>query len=790
MLRGIVLKALRVRVHSSRLLELLLLLLLGLTPLLWYGQDTIVFGHDTGFPLDPPAYLRDWLYTWTDRGGLGYSQGAYVGVLPIVALEALVDSMGFSLSSVQKITFSFWFVAPGLAMYALLSYLDGRRGAWVFRLTGSILYMFNHFLLQAWFVAERPKFTLVAALPLVLLLVIRVADGGTRPRTAGLLIGLILGVFNGAGLVPYYAAILLSAGLAVIYYGLVGLAERREGWIRDLATLVGVAVASFALVNAYWVLPQIHAVLSSYGRGLEVAGGIEGVLGWADGISARASVLNLLRLQGMSAWYGDPHPYSGAFLNHRLLIGVSALLPLLAFAPLLRRSRHVVRRHVLFFALLALVGMIFTGGTHPPLGFIYRFLLEEVPGFAVFRSPYYKFAPALLLPYAVLVALSMSAIVDWAGGRLSSVRGNQFATFGLGAVLIGSVLAYDYPIFSGAFFKWQPPLTTMVRVPDHVFEFGRWADSQPGQGRVLLLPPLSDADAYDWGYMSLVLVPSYFAPTLADTPGGLSAQGVALVDELYSSLRAGDTDAALDRAAVLGIQYFLLRNDVIRRRESPSVSFGSLTPEERPIVYEAIVRGTDDLLPAGEWGEWSVFKIAESRLLPYIYAVAPQNLELADQDRGRASILAGRVPARILFQQINPTRYRVQVRDAEYAFMLVFSEQYSEDWKIYQAPREDDILPVASYQGGEVLEGEALATFFDAKIAETWRRGPLHEDHHMVVNGYANGWFITNSGSYDLIIEYSPQRRLQVGMLVTALSVISIIGYLAAPALRRRGGRA
>lgn len=781
-------RALSASLRRSEPFELLLILVLGLTPLLWYGDNTIVFGHDTGFSLDPTARFIDRLFTWTGRAALGFDQSDTIGALPIHGLEAVVAQLGFSLTDIQKITFSFWFVAPGLSMYALLHHLNNRNDAWVFRLTGTGLYMFNHFLLQGWFVAERTKFSLVAAMPFVLMMVMLVADRRIGPVKTGLLIGIVVGLLNGGGSVPLYAAMLLTAALAVAFFGLIGFARGETETPLNMVKLSLTAAVSFLLLNAYWLLPLISGVVTSYESRLAGMGGLSSILTWADIISAHASQLNLFRLQGLSFWYADPHPYSGAFFNYRPLIAVSALLPLLAFLPVLRKRSHVDRHYVLFFALLALLGMFFSGGTHSPLGAIYRSLMEHVPGFVVVRSPYLKFAPALWLAYAVLIALTVSTLMDWARVRLKNVVGAQFITFGLGALLVGSVIAYDYPVFSGSFFNWSPQLnlTTMVRVPEYVFEFGQWANSEKKPGRVVLVPPVSDLETYNWGYMSHGLVASYYAPTFANTALVLDSDERALVDEMYVALKAGETDAALDYAATLGARYFLLRRDVLRQ---PFVhgSYGVLLAEDRPDVYAPILNSSESLSLVGEWGQWSVFEIEESKLFPHVYAERP---EWVDRDNV-VSLKVGPffstgAPPSLVMEKISPTKYLVQIRNAQSPYMLVFGERFSSNWKLYQSEhRRSEITPVEIYLDGRVAAGSESATFLDRQLFETWMSGPLGEDYHVEVNGYANGWYVTNLGSYDLIIEYWPQRLLYLGLAVTTVSTLGSIGYLFLVGVRR-----
>src|SRR3989344_7494002 len=158
------------RSNSHLNLELLFIFLVGLIPLLWYGKGEIGLGHDMGFPLSPTDRFLDMLFTWSNRFAPFGSNTTHV--LPgffIHGFEAVFSMLGFSPFVVQKVTYVFWFVLPGITMYTLLRFLHPKKGDYPIRVSGSLFYMMNYYLLQGWVIAERTKFSIVAALPLVAL---------------------------------------------------------------------------------------------------------------------------------------------------------------------------------------------------------------------------------------------------------------------------------------------------------------------------------------------------------------------------------------------------------------------------------------------------------------------------------------------------------------------------------------------------------------------------------------------------------------------------------------------
>jgi hypothetical protein len=93
----------------------------------------------------------------------------------------------------------------------------------------------------------------------------------------------------------------------------------------------------------------------------------------------------------------------------------------------------------------------------------------------------------------------------------------------------------------------------------------------------------------------------------------------------------------------------------------------------------------------------------------------------------------------IKYQRVDPTNYVAHI-NATGPFFLVFSESYSDGWKAY-------------IDGEEVTE-------------------------HIMVNGYANGWYINKTGEYAVDIVYEPQKIFLVGVLISVVLMIMSIIYL------------
>jgi hypothetical protein len=96
---------------------------------------------------------------------------------------------------------------------------------------------------------------------------------------------------------------------------------------------------------------------------------------------------------------------------------------------------------------------------------------------------------------------------------------------------------------------------------------------------------------------------------------------------------------------------------------------------------------------------------------------------------------AGNQPAAIEYERIDPTRYRVLVR-AEAPFMLALAETYDPLWTA---------------------------------------AGPGFEVSSQPLYGVINGFYIEETGSYELVVEYQAQQGARLGALISAAAAVALI---------------
>jgi len=142
---------------------------------------------------------------------------------------------------------------------------------------------------------------------------------------------------------------------------------------------------------------------------------------------------------------------------------------------------------------------------------------------------------------------------------------------------------------------------------------------------------------------------------------------------------------------------------------------------------------------------------------------------------------------KINFRKVNPTRYVVDVKARE-PFWFVFSESFHKGWKAYI---RESTVGVNQQQEDEGLSVKTPRTRFEwsavLSLLQDWgKREEITE--HYVVNGYANGWWVpvSDPSRFEIILEFTPQRLFEIGVVVSGITFILCISYLVYSYLKKR----
>lgn len=585
------------------LLDICFIFLLSLTPLLWFKEGTIIVGHDNVFALDPLTFLHGRLTTWVEHG-FGQNQTLIMGTIPIHLIDAIPYMLGFSLQATQKIVYVFWFFMIGFSMYLFARAVN--KESRIFQIVAVLLYQFNFFILQGWWIGERTKFSAYIAFPLSLLVFYKVYRSEYSLLKAVLLNSLIFFIFNAGGLygIPLYGGFFITISVFVLFFSLLSIIRKQYVIVKNLLLLTILTIFGYLAVNSYFILPATSQIVEQYGKEVGQQGGIAGLISWASEISANTSIVNLLRLQGIAEWYDNrEHPYARYFLNNPFLIGISFLWALLTFLSLLFVKKKEKVEIVLFLFIVYLIGILFAGGTHRPLGFIYSFLLETIPAFVIFRTPYFKFAPALFFATSILIAFT----IDSLQGRFKKI------TF---VILVLVVLIYHFPFFTVDFFTWRKGFSTRLEIPTYVYQFGQWLNNEKtDDARVAVLPPNStalDYSKYTWGFLSYQSIATLLSNnSVVVNNDRVNSEEKELLLSFYQAISSKNELLTKQLALILRIKYIVLQEDAIADQDS--IITGNAH------IYKDILEGYFKFPVVKKIDKWTVYNISDDVYAKYFY---------------------------------------------------------------------------------------------------------------------------------------------------------------------------
>lgn len=549
-----------------------------LTPVLWFASGYLIIGHDSGFRIDYLSHFRSQFFAWNAAINFGTDWSITKGFLAIQFPETVFSHVFGSFRIGQMLTFIAWNAVMFISSYITLRSIFPDTRYRFFHIFTSLFYICNFYILQGWFIAERAKFSLFAALPLATLMVYRVLVLDKPIARNALYFGLIFIFLNGGGSPPLYGAILVALTTAFVYFGY---SRVKRGFLKKLFHCIKTALAfgvAFVVFNAYWVVPLYGLTKTSYGSSLGALGGIDGLIGWERVISRNASLLNLIRLQGGPDWYGPEigHAFSGPYISNPLLIAASYIPVLLIICALsmgmMRQIPMHIRRYVSYLFVLLPIGLFFSGGTHPPLGWLYEQLMRYVPGFAVFRSSYYKFGPTVWYPMIVLSGLSLDFLIN------KFVRPRTIFTY-LGCLCLIGLIGYHYPYYSTKLFDITNGFSTRLQIPNYIYDAGTKLNSLTGSNaRILVLPELNEGyygtrmDTYRWGYFSMDMLPRIISGRTFLMNDSYSTQHIAA---LYDSIYDGNVPLFKKLASSYGVTHILWRDDYKFNDEASAIRLAS-----------------------------------------------------------------------------------------------------------------------------------------------------------------------------------------------------------------------
>ena len=528
--------------------HILILFLFSLLPLVWFvGKGgAIINGVDTNFPLDPAVWLNRRFYMWNNlsNGGTDFSF-APAGIFFHI-IQFIPHILGLGLQSVEKVSLVFWFGVIIVNSYIFSGNFVNQSK--LLRLLFVCLYSLNIYMFNSWENVKVSNLSLVAAIPLLIHIFIQLKDRYLSYSRAGVLLIFASLILSGAGINPaYYITALIVLFIFAITYIISG--ESAKNIFKVLFFIVGI----ITIISSYWILPTISFVFRTISQSASI--GSIGFNNWIDSLSENTSIINVLRLQGAWDWYAFDSvsklplylPYVVNYFYRLPFVLFSFVIPILTLVALIFANKSKVSFYI-SFAIMLVLGIFLGSGTHEPTGVLFRWLIDNLPYFSLFRSPWYIFTPFLTLPLSGLTVLLLD--------RFYNYRVKVFVVF----LMLGNIV-YSYPLITGKIFRPDKVDGFFVNFPDYLFNATKFL-AETDSGRVLTYPD-DQLEKFKWGYIGVEPVISLLInkETIFSGINNTGSDVNKIIQLLYKNIRENNLSPVLNLAHKLNVSSILEKKD-------------------------------------------------------------------------------------------------------------------------------------------------------------------------------------------------------------------------------------
>lgn len=399
--------------------------------------------------------------------------------------------------------------------------------------------------------------------------------------------------------------------------------------------------------------------------------------------------------------------------------------------------KHAYKRAYTFWVVVFLITIFAMKGLNVPFGGVNLSLMQSFRFLEGFRNPFEKIG--LILPFTMLIPLTISlrALVT----AIARVHVQKLLVHMVFCVFC---LLSAYPLITGQ--VWSTTITAagkafrasyLNHVPNRYSEANRLITARDDDSRILVWPIVKGEGAlYNWlgnKYLGVELSSQFFNnPTLSLYTSFEYLPQV--LNELKSTAKT-NPESFMGLLRLLNIRYIIQRSDL-----DPTLHAEELKEKLPDIKGVKLVKEIDGL---------TISELQAEQRLPKIYAasqvgIMPKNIitpqipyqsfdALLYPDGSLLETQEATSTPELSYTRINNAKYIVHIRNAQNSFYLVLSESFHNLW---QATSEQGI-----------------------------------ESQHLLANGFANAWYIKGRGSYDMTIEFLPERLHEKGSLIS-------IGYL------------
>ena len=390
------------------------------------------------------------------------------------------------------------------------------------------------------------------------------------------------------------------------------------------------------LIHSYWIIPTLVLrtnPLSELGQIYTSFGAVK-----FFSFATLENTISLLHPNWPENLFGKV-----SFMKPEFLI-----IPILAYSSLLfiKNIETKIKKYIIFFAVLGLVGAFLAKGANDPFGFIYIWLFDHIPGFIMFRDP---------TKWYLLIAISYSILIPFSVGKIYEYLGNlkRFSVFSLfnnfnprlkildpQNIFLFAVVIYLLFLINPALFGKLSGAFKSTAMPNDYIKLEKYLSSDKSFYRVLWFPVVQR-----FGYYSNL------HPAIPAREFFKEADDKLLVKKFKQK----ETQRTLTNSSV---KYIIIPYD----------SQGEIFLKDRK-YNNNLYLFTVEQLKSVPW-------LKNVKQIGKIYIFEIENYK--DHFWTDSKNLS------IKYERINPVSYRLYLENVKKSDKLIFSEKYDKNWILYE----------------------------------------------------------------------------------------------------------
>lgn len=708
---------------------------------IWFKEGKLLATGEEGLMLiNPSKSIQLYKYIWNEIGTGAFTPRANA-VLPLFYFEFYILKIGMPVWLFQAFIFYTLLIIGSCSMYFLTKELFKNTGL---AFVAAVFYILNPIsLLGVWYRFLLTFMFFYTLTPLFMYLYI--VGLKNEKKIFILLTPLVSLFFTFAFENP--STVLLLWFLPFIYSLSLSFQYSSSKSFSIFPILYFILTFLFwILINLWWIFPYFALSKLSFAANTTIHN-----IGTLKANSADFTLSNVVRLIHGGFLYRNED--FGSIYKLPFFLILSWLIPIITIYGLIRLKSGQIK---LFFTVSLILLLFLVKGTSPPFGEIFLWFFSKITFLQVYRNPLEKIGMLLPIIYAPLFSFGLFILLKKIQNYKKRILFLVLALAGLGV--------FHWPFFSGALASFGGRDIRVV-VPPSFKSANQVIPS--GNHIILSIPIMGGASGfYKWqyGYKGVESSDSLFDyPVINIFYDAYS---------FYGQLLIAMSDGYLNN--LVGLAQLFSADLIVYRKDTDVAAFGynldALERSEKMISQSNLSKIFDSK-------EFSLWSLSEERIVPLIYT--PQRVRLGDSpaelvalleenkfdpkmetfvcvteekcnpyspSKNLSQIQIDAIPEKIEFKKVSPTNYIVKVTNSKGKFLLVFNNTFHPGW-------------TASVEGK-----------------------PIEGDSHIVANGYANGFIIDDTGSFNISLKFAPgeeaQRFYKVSLLAISLGMITLSGSI------------